>query len=99
MPTGTRIVLIDGARDGVAQMVDALRGTEGITGIHILSHGRAGEISLGTATLDAETMSTIYRSALASIGANLSGEADILVYGCNFAAGERVLRPSTCWPD
>ena len=48
---------------------------EGITGVHILSHGQAGEISLGTATLNAETMSTIYRSALASIGGNLSARS------------------------
>lgn len=89
---GTRIVLIDGAKDGVAQMVDALKGEQGISGIHILSHGTVGNLELGASSINADTMSTIYRSALASIGANLSADADILVYGCDFGAGEEGAR-------
>ena len=45
-------------------------------------------------SLNAETMSTVYRSALASISANLSAEADILVYGCDFGAGDAGARAS-----
>jgi hypothetical protein len=45
VPEGTKIVLIDGAKDGVQQMVDALKGQTGITGLHILSHGSAVHIS------------------------------------------------------
>ncbi len=87
VPQGIRIVLIDGGRDGVEQMVDALDGEEGITGIHIISHGSAGSLQLGTSTLDANTMSSTYRQALESINRNLSEDADILIYGCDVAAG------------
>ena len=87
IPEGTRIVLIDGARDGVAQMVEALKGEQGISAIHLVSHGTAGQIDLGGSLINAETMSTIYRSALTSISANLSADADILIYGCDFGAG------------
>ncbi len=89
IPEGTRIVLIDGSRDGVVQMADALRGEDGITGVHIVSHGSAGQIELGSSTLNADTMATVYRAALESIGSHLSADADILVYGCNFAAGSQ----------
>jgi Domain of unknown function (DUF4347)/Cadherin-like domain/Bacterial Ig domain len=87
IPSDVRIVLIDASRDGVAQMVEALRGDNGITAIHILSHGSEGHIELGASVLDEQTMSTVYKSALTSIAANLSADADILVYGCNFGAG------------
>lgn len=89
VPAGTRIVLIDGARDGVVQMVEALRGETGISGIHLISHGTEGHLNLGSAAMTADTMNSVYRSALASISSNLTAEADILIYGCNFAAGEQ----------
>ena len=92
IPSNVRIVLIDPSRDGVAQMADALKGESGISAVHILSHGSAGHIDLGTSVIDEHSMSTIYKPALASIGANLSPDADILVYGCDFgdgAAGSR----------
>ena len=96
---GTRIVIIDGARDGVAQMDDALKGEHGVTGVHILSHGSAGNLVLGSSSINADTMSTIYRSALASIGGNLSAEADILVYGCNFGSGDAGARATQILAD
>ncbi len=88
IPDGTRIVLIDGSRDGVEQMTAALEDMQGITGVHIISHGTAGALQLGTSTLDAETMSGMYREALSGIRDNLDPDADILIYGCNFAAGQ-----------
>ena len=87
IPEGTRIVLIDGTRDGVVQMVDALRGVSGITGIHILSHGSEGHLQIGAAVLDVTSMSGMYRSALSSLHGNLASGADILVYGCDFGKG------------
>jgi hypothetical protein len=88
VPSGTRVILIDGARDGVVQMVEALRGESGISGIHLISHGSEGNLQLGSAVLNSQTMDSVYRSALASISSNLSDSADILIYGCNFAAGD-----------
>ncbi len=88
VPEGTRIVLIDSASDAVTQITSALEQEQGITGVHIISHGTPGSLQIGNATLDAETMNTIYRDALAGIRDNLAEGADILIYGCDFGAGE-----------
>jgi Domain of unknown function (DUF4347) len=89
-----RIVLVNANRDGVAQMVDALRGEQGVTGVHILSHGSQAHVQLGSSVLDEASMSTVYRSALTSIHGNLANGADILVYGCDFGKGADGARAS-----
>ena len=88
IPDGTRIVLIDSSSDAVSQITSAIESEQGITGIHIISHGSAGSLQIGNTTLNAETMSTIYRDALEGIRDNLAEGADILIYGCDFGAGE-----------
>ena len=92
VPEGTRIVLIDGSKDGVTQMVDALNSERNITGVHILSHGNAGALQLGSSLIDVQSMSTVYRDAFTSIQDNLTQNADILIYGCDFGAGDKGAR-------
>jgi hypothetical protein len=99
IPDNVRIVLIDPSRDGVAQMVEALKGESGVTAIHILSHGSDGHIDLGASVLDERTMSTVYKAALTSIAANLSANADILVYGCDFGSGDVGARAAAALAD
>ncbi|TMU69821.1 DUF4347 domain-containing protein, partial [Pseudomonas fluorescens] len=82
-----QVVILDGARDGVEQMGQALAGRTGIDAIHLLTHGVAGQIDLGTATLNESSMQGQYRDALSRIGASLADSGDILVYGCDFSAG------------
>ena len=88
MDANIEVVMLDGGKDGVQQIASALAGRTGIDAIHIISHGEAGALQLGTGTLNAETMSGHYAEALATIQHALSEQADILVYGCDFAAGE-----------
>ncbi|MCS6329467.1 MAG: DUF4347 domain-containing protein, partial [Nitrospira sp.] len=82
------VVMLDGGQDGITQMADVLSSRTGIDAIHIISHGEAGTLQLGTGTLNAETMSGHYAEELSTIRQALSEQADILVYGCDFAAGE-----------
>ena len=82
------VVVLDVTRDGVAQIAQTLEGRSGIDAIHILSHGSEGRLTLGTAVLDAASMQGAYAGTLATIGTSLSSSADILIYGCDFAAGE-----------
>ena len=82
------VVVLDASRDGVEQIAESLAGRSGIDAIHLISHGDAGTLQLGTGTLNAESMSTRYADAFATIQQSLSEQADILVYGCNFAEGE-----------
>ena len=70
------------------QIADYLSGLENVDAIHIVSHGSTGALQLGTAVLDSESMRHQYAQQLVEIGKHLSGDADILVYGCDFAKGE-----------
>ena len=82
------LVVLDAGRDGVEQIAQALAGRTDIAAIHIVSHGEAGELRLGTGTLSTRNISGSYADELATIKGALSEEADILVYGCNAGAGE-----------
>ena len=87
LPAGADVVILDATRDGVAQIADAMASRSGVDQIHVFAHGSEGSLSLGSTVLDAETMSTVYRATLAGIGSHLTTDADILVYGCDFAEG------------
>ena len=88
VPAGAEIVFLDGARDGVEQMAEYLAGRSGVGAIHIISHGDAGELNLGTAQLSVSSISGEHADELAVIRSALSEGADILVYGCDVAAGD-----------
>jgi hypothetical protein len=88
MGPNVEVVVLDASRDGVEQIAESLTGRSGIDAIHLISHGDAGTLQLGTGTLNAETMSTRYADEFTTIQQALSEQADILVYGCNFAEGE-----------
>ena len=80
------VVVLDAHLDGLAQMADWARTHSGYSAIHVLSHGAAGLLRLGSLTLDDATLST--RTAdLATLGAALTQGGDLLLYGCNVAAG------------
>ncbi|MBK7421190.1 MAG: cadherin domain-containing protein [Nitrospira sp.] len=88
MGPNVEVVVLDASRDGVEQIAESLTGRSGIDAIHLISHGDAGTLQLGTGTLNAESMSTHYADEFTTIQQALSEQADILVYGCNFAEGE-----------
>ncbi|MFZ3015233.1 MAG: cadherin domain-containing protein [Nitrospira sp.] len=88
MDPNVEVIMLDGGQDGVEQMANALSGRTSIDAIHVISHGGAGELQLGTGMLNADSMSTQYADDLAVIQQSLSEQADILVYGCEFAQGE-----------
>jgi large repetitive protein len=83
LPAGTSIIAIPQGVDGIYYLAGQLAGRHGITALHILSHGEAGELHLGTGVLNAANAQTAYGSSLAIIGAALDADADVLIYGCN----------------
>ncbi|MBO6703743.1 MAG: DUF4347 domain-containing protein [Pseudomonadales bacterium] len=85
---GAEVVLLEAGQDGLAQMLNVLEDRSDIDAIHIISHGEAGELHLGTTTLDLDSMQGEFTDELARISEALSESADILIYGCNFAQGE-----------
>ncbi|BEP69736.1 MULTISPECIES: VCBS domain-containing protein [unclassified Variovorax] len=92
VPQGAGLILLDTGSSGVEQLRQALEGRSGLTALHILSHGSAGEITLGNETLD---VAGLARSAGAwqAIGASLGADGDILLYGCDVGAdGQRFVQ-------
>lgn len=66
----------------------ALAGADDIGAIHIVSHGDDGVFWLGTTQVDTASVSGALASSLASIGAKLSADGDILIYGCDVGADD-----------
>ena len=79
------VLVLDPTQDGVAQITAALAGRTGLDALHIVSHGDAGAIQLGGATLD---FNALVKSAaeIKGWGGALSDDADILIYGCDVAS-------------
>jgi len=73
--------------DALAQMVALLDGRTGLDAIHLISHGDAGVLDLGTLSLSSANVGD-YSAALAALGASLSPDGDFLLYGCDVAQGE-----------
>ncbi len=82
----TRVVMLDPREDGVLQMASVLGDYRHLDSLHIISHGAAGRLQLGNAQLSGDNLAS-YRDALAIIGNALHETGDLLLYGCNLAAG------------
>ncbi|WP_283193223.1 tandem-95 repeat protein [Rhizobium sp. AN80A] len=83
-----KVVVVDANENGVRELADTLSSMQDVEAIHIISHGKEGFLQLGSASLTATTMATDYAADLTSLRDSLSDDADILVYGCNFAEGD-----------
>ncbi|RYF28675.1 MAG: IPTL-CTERM sorting domain-containing protein [Comamonadaceae bacterium] len=84
---GTDVVVLDPHTDGLRQMADALERRHKVATVHLISHGKPGELDLGPQALDVTALHT--RGAdLARIRAALGDNAELLLYGCNVAEGQ-----------
>ncbi|WP_293399780.1 DUF4347 domain-containing protein [Phenylobacterium sp.] len=83
---GAEVVLIDASGDGFAQMAQALAGRTDLAAIHIVGHGQAGVLMLGSATLGAGDIEA-YAGELGAIGGALAPDGDIQLWGCEVGAG------------
>jgi hypothetical protein len=80
------IVVLDPMRDGVDQISAVLGDRSQISSLHIVSHGAAGNLHLGTADLSLNSLSQ-YKDKLTGWAGALTDSADILLYGCDVAIG------------
>ena len=88
------IVTIDAGVDGLALIGATLAARHGIGAVHVLAHGSDGRLQLGSMVLDEPTL---LRRAdeLAAWSHALTGDADLLLYGCDLAAsatGQRLVQ-------
>ncbi len=79
-----RILRLDSEIDGVAQITEKLEQINNVSAIHLLTHGRDGEILLGSTRLNASTMAQ-HAPELLAWQHSLTDNADLLLYGCDVA--------------
>jgi hypothetical protein len=84
---GTDIIVLNGDGNELLQITAELAGRSNISSISIFSHGSAGSLSLGSTILDSASLNS-YRDSIQSWGNAFTADADILLYGCNVAAGD-----------
>ncbi|MEP6969233.1 MAG: DUF4347 domain-containing protein, partial [Betaproteobacteria bacterium] len=88
------VVTIAADQDGIALITSSLAQRSDITAVHVLAHGSNGQMQLGSATLDAQTL--LARADLfASWSGALTGNADLMLYGCDLAqtgSGQQLIR-------
>ena len=90
----TAVLIVDSSSDGLTQISDYLRTSAASTpdftplqSLQIISHGSAGSLLLGSSTVTTANLKQ-YTSQLTNIGSSLTTTGDILLYGCNVAAGQ-----------
>jgi hypothetical protein len=86
-----QVHVVDAGVDGVEYMASVLEGMSGVTAVHIISHGSAGQFQLGSATVDQNSIESTYVDALSTISDALAENADLLIYGCDFARARLAL--------
>lgn len=85
---GAEVFILDADRDGVKQITEVLANRSDIDSLHILSHGQAGAVQLGAAQLGGQTIRQ-YAKFLVQWVKAFAVEAEILLYGCEVAAGQQ----------
>jgi Ca2+-binding RTX toxin-like protein len=81
------VVVLDPSQDGVEQITEVLTTRNNIESLHILSHGDAGRVYLGSTQLSSETLEH-YSDRIQDWHQSFAAHPNILLYGCAVAAGQ-----------
>ena len=79
------VVVLDPEGDGVAQISDLLAERQDLDALHLVSHGTDRGVKLGDTWLYPENLDD-YAEVISKWEPSLTEGADLLFYGCNFAA-------------
>ncbi|HAX75013.1 MAG TPA: hypothetical protein DCY88_04050, partial [Cyanobacteria bacterium UBA11372] len=83
--------ILDPEENGIFAITTQLQKFAAISGaidaVHIFSHGSPGQLQLGSIILNSQTVEQ-YKRWLQQWQSCLGDEADLLIYGCNVAAGD-----------
>ncbi|MGE5657523.1 MAG: DUF4347 domain-containing protein, partial [Actinomycetota bacterium] len=82
-----KIIILDRHRSGIEQITQILASERSVEAIHIVSHGGPGILQLGSDLLTTDTLQT-FKNQLQQWSYSLTENADLLLYGCDVAAGE-----------
>ncbi|UJB32610.1 DUF4347 domain-containing protein [Chromobacterium sp. Beijing] len=86
MPAGMEVVVLNAGKDGLSQIAEWAKTHHGYAAIHIISHGQSGDLMLGNMELTTAKLDS-RQADLKTIGQSLRADGDILLYGCDIAAG------------
>jgi fimbrial isopeptide formation D2 family protein/uncharacterized repeat protein (TIGR01451 family) len=78
------VMLLDPQLDGVEQVSAILAQYDELDALHLVTHGDDAAFSLGNTWVTAENLDA-YAGQIAQWGDALSGDGDILLYGCDLA--------------
>jgi trimeric autotransporter adhesin len=81
------ILTLNRDEDGIARISESLNQQPSTTSLHLIGHGDDGMMRLGSSWFDAATLRS-RAGELSAWGSLLSSDADILLYGCDFAAND-----------
>ncbi|OAB62278.1 hypothetical protein AY599_10795 [Leptolyngbya valderiana BDU 20041] len=81
-------VVLDTTTDGLQQISEVLADRNDLDAVHLITHGDAGRLQLGNASLDGHHLDD-FADILTDWGNALDADGDFLLYGCNVAAGTR----------
>ncbi|WP_182422050.1 Ig-like domain-containing protein [Aureimonas sp. ME7] len=85
--SGAEVVILDATRDGLALIADWAREHTQYDAIHLISHGSRGSLQLGSFALDEAALGQRAEDLLV-VGSALKAGGDLLLYGCDVAAGD-----------
>ena len=80
-----RLLRLDLELDGLSQVTEALERIRHVSAIHLISHGRSGELLLGATTLNSASLPQ-HAAELLAWQQTLTDRADLLIYGCDVAS-------------
>jgi Ca2+-binding RTX toxin-like protein len=81
------VVVLNPTQDGVEQITEVLAAHDNIESLHILSHGDAGRLYLGSTQLSSETLDH-YSDQIQDWQQAFTSDTNILLYGCEVAGDE-----------
>src|SRR5689334_17859985 len=80
-------ILLSDDEPAPRQMARAVHGREGLKAIHVIAHGRPGEVSFGAGTLSLETL----QHSAADLGTlgKVLGQGGLSLWSCNVGQGDQ----------
>ncbi len=88
LPANVTVRVIGNDESGLGVIGQELAKGGTFDAVHIVSHGTPGNLTLGSDSINKDSLSS-HSTELQSWAANLSADADILLYGCEIAQGEQ----------
>ena len=82
-----RVIMVGQSEDGLTAISHALEQSGSVDAIQIYSHGAAGQFTLGSRNVSADNVAAV-GGEMQNWSSHLTGNADILLLGCNVGAGD-----------